>query len=50
MVAGIEDEAIEQQLISTQRWRQAMADFNLAVGSEGTFCYTFFKAVGSNSG
>ncbi len=50
MVSGIRDEAIEQQLISTQCWQQAMADFNLAVGSEGTFCYTFFKAVGLNSG
>ena len=50
MVAGIKDEAIEQQLISTQRWQKAMADFNLTVGSEGTFCYTFFKAVGLNSG
>jgi len=48
MVAGIKDEAIEQQMISRQRWQQAMEDFNLAVGTKGTFCYTFFKAVGVN--
>ncbi|MGI9537017.1 MAG: methyltransferase domain-containing protein [Desulfocapsaceae bacterium] len=50
MVAGIRDAAIKQDLISTQQWHQAMEDFNRAVGSEGTFCYTFFKAVGTKMG
>lgn len=47
MVAGIKDEAIENGCISEKQWQQAMADFDLAVGPEGTFCYTFFKAVGT---
>ena len=46
MVAGIRDEAIASGCISEERWQLAMADFDRAVGREGTFCYTFFKAVG----
>ncbi len=46
MVAGIKDEAIENGCISEKQWQQAMVDFDRAVGPEGTFCYTFFKAVG----
>lgn len=49
MVAGIRDEAIKKGYISEERWQQAMVDFEAAVGSEGTFCYTFFKAVGVKS-
>lgn len=45
MVAAIKDEAIDRGCISEKRWQQAMADFDLTVGPEGTFCYTFFKAV-----
>ena len=50
MVAGIRDEAIGHQMISKRRWQQAMEDFNLTVSTEGTFCYTFFKAVGVKIG
>ena len=46
MVAGIRDEAIASACISEEKWQQAMADFRRAVGPQGTFCYTFFKAVG----
>jgi SAM-dependent methyltransferase len=46
MVAGIRDEAIASGLITEETWQKAMADFDRAVGREGTFCYTFFKAVG----
>jgi hypothetical protein len=46
MVAGIRDEAIARGCISEKRWQMAMADFDRAVGHGGTFCYTFFKAVG----
>lgn len=46
MVAGIREEAIASGCISEVTWEKAMADFDRAVGHEGTFCYTFFKAVG----
>jgi SAM-dependent methyltransferase len=46
MVAGIRDEAIASGCISEEKWQKAMSDFDRAVGPEGTFCYTFFKAVG----
>lgn len=49
MVAGVKDEAIEKGWISGKRWQQAMIDFEAAVGPEGTFCYTFFKAVGEKT-
>ena len=46
MVSGIRDEAITSGCISEKKWQRAMADFDRAVGDEGTFCYTFFRAVG----
>lgn len=45
MVDGVKDRAIREGLISTSEWEKGIADLHKATGSEGTFTYTFFKAV-----
>jgi len=47
MVEGVEQEAIDRQLIEVPVWEQGLADLRaVRYASDGTFCYTFFKAVG----
>ncbi len=46
MVAGVRDQAIERGLIDAEEWGRGMADLNRTAEVNGTFCYTFFKAVG----
>jgi ubiquinone/menaquinone biosynthesis C-methylase UbiE len=45
MVDGVKDKAIYQKLISRDAWEKGIADLQKATGPEGTFTYTFFKAV-----
>lgn len=48
MVEGVEQVAIEQGLIDQDTWKQGIADLRRILESaDGSFCYTFFKAVGS---
>jgi SAM-dependent methyltransferase len=46
MVEGVHDQAISLGLIDQQTWEKAIADLYRATESDGTFCYTFFKATG----
>jgi len=47
MVKGVEREAIARQLIEPAVWEAGLADLRaIESADEGTFCYTFFKAVG----
>jgi SAM-dependent methyltransferase len=47
MVQGVEQEAITRRLIDPPTWEQGLADLRAVESArDGTFCYTFFKAVG----
>ncbi len=45
MVEGIEEQAVGQGLIDAAGWSDGIRDLRRAADSDGTFCYTFFKAV-----
>lgn len=47
MVEGVAGQAIGQGLIDAETWSAAIRDLRRAARHDGTFCYTFFKAVGS---
>lgn len=46
MVEGVRDRAIQAGMIDTQTWDKGIEDLYKAAGEDGTFSYTFFKAVG----
>lgn len=47
MVQGVEQEAITRELIDPAAWEEGLADLRaIESASDGTFCYTFFKAIG----
>ena len=45
MVEGVRDQALSLGLIDQRTWDKGIADLNRATESDGTFCYTFFKAT-----
>jgi SAM-dependent methyltransferase len=45
MVEGIRDQALSLGLIDQQTWDKGIADLYRTTKSDGTFCYTFFKAT-----
>ena len=47
MVEGIHDRAISLGLVDQRIWDKGIADLYRATESDGTFCYTFFKARGT---
>jgi SAM-dependent methyltransferase len=47
MVAGIQDQALALGLIDQRTWDKGIADLYRATEPDGTFCYTFFKAIGT---
>jgi ubiquinone/menaquinone biosynthesis C-methylase UbiE len=46
MVEGVRKSAVANVLISEADFDRGIADLYRTAGSEGVFCYTFFKAVG----
>jgi len=46
MVEGVGEQAIRQGLIDAEAWRKGVRDLYRTAEADGTFCYTFFKAVG----
>lgn len=46
MVEGVGEQAIRERLTDAASWRQGVRDLYRTAESDGTFCYTFFKAVG----
>ncbi len=46
MVEGVGEQAIRQGLIDAEAWRVGVRDLYRTAETDGTFCYTFFKAVG----
>jgi len=45
MVEGVRERALAEHLIDEQTWQQGIADLYRTADPDGTFCYTFFKAV-----
>lgn len=45
MVEGVAEQAIGQDLIDEASWSAGIRALQRAAGRDGTFCYTFFKAV-----
>jgi len=45
MVEGARDQALAMGLIDEATWDKGIADLYRATKSDGTFCYTFFKAI-----
>jgi SAM-dependent methyltransferase len=46
MVAGVREEAIARGLIDADAFDRGLRALNRTTAPDGTFCYTFFKAVG----
>lgn len=46
MVEGVREQAINNGIITEADWNKGIADLYRSADSDGTFCYTFFKAVG----
>jgi hypothetical protein len=47
MVEGVGEQAVGQGLIDEASWAVGIRDLYRTAEDDGTFCYTFFKAVGS---
>jgi SAM-dependent methyltransferase len=45
MVEGVAEQAVGQGLIDAASWLAGIRDLRRAASHDGTFCYTFFKAV-----
>jgi len=50
MVDGVRETAIRQGLIDPGSWDEGIRDLHRTTEQGGTFCYTFFKAVGRKEG
>lgn len=51
MVEGVEERALREGLITRPEWEAGLAHLRrLATSRAGTFCYTFFKAMGRKTG
>jgi SAM-dependent methyltransferase len=48
MVEGVRARALEAGLIDLETWERGIEDLRRTAEAGGTFCYTFFKAVGTN--
>jgi SAM-dependent methyltransferase len=46
MVEGVGEQAVGQGLMDAASWATGIKDLYRAAEADGTFCYTFFKAVG----
>ena len=46
MVEGVAEEAVARRMMTAEDWRAAIEDLYRTAEDGGTFCYTFFKAVG----
>ncbi len=46
MVEGVQEAAISAGLMNEQDWQKGISDMKKSAQGGGTFCYTFFKAIG----
>ena len=49
MVEGVRDQAIASGMIDEDTWSKGIRDLYRTAEADGTFCYTFFKAVARKS-
>jgi SAM-dependent methyltransferase len=49
MVEGVRDQALSLGMIDEPAWNKGIADLYRATEPDGTFCYTFFKAIARKS-
>lgn len=49
MVEGVKEQALSMNLIDEQTWSKGIADLYRATQDDGTFCYSFFKALGAKT-
>jgi ubiquinone/menaquinone biosynthesis C-methylase UbiE len=45
MVEGVRDFALKEAMMTLEDWEQGIRDLHRTEEADGTFCYTFFKAV-----
>ncbi len=45
MVKGVRNQALSSGMISENDWERGIRDLDRTTGPQGTFCYTFFKAI-----
>jgi SAM-dependent methyltransferase len=50
MVEGVAEQAVGRRLMERDAWEAGIRDLYRTAEGDGTFCYTFFKAVGLNRG
>ena len=46
MVEGVKAQALQMGLVDSDAWVKGIDDLHSTAGQDGTFCYTFFKAIG----
>jgi len=46
MVEGVKAQALQMGLVDSDAWIKGIDDLHSTAGQDGTFCYTFFKAIG----
>jgi ubiquinone/menaquinone biosynthesis C-methylase UbiE len=49
MVKGVKKQALALQLTDALTWQKGIADLYRSAEEEGTFCYTFFKGIGTKA-
>lgn len=47
MVEGVREQALGSGMIEELEWNRGIADLYRTADPDGTFCYTFFKAIGT---
>jgi SAM-dependent methyltransferase len=47
MVEGVREQALGLKLIDEKAWEKGISDLYRTAGPDGTFCYTFFKGIGT---
>jgi hypothetical protein len=45
MIEGVREAALQAGIVDPERFDQGVRDLHATAGSNGVFCYTFFKAV-----
>ncbi len=46
MVEGVKVQALQRGIVDSDDWIKGIEDLHRTAGPDGTFCYTFFKAIG----
>lgn len=46
MVEGVRERALSAGLVTPPAWDKGIAELRRTAGTDGVFCYTFFKAIG----